>query len=90
MTLKLSKLPKRTPIRITATFPPEIHEALTDYARIYEQDYDVKEKIEDLVPYIIASFLDTDNGFKKARRQLAAASKPTPRPPVTSAREGDK
>ena len=32
MTLKLSKLPKRTPVRITATFPPEIHEALTDYA----------------------------------------------------------
>ncbi|WP_339862552.1 DUF2274 domain-containing protein [Paremcibacter congregatus] len=94
MTLKLSKLPKRTPVRISATFPPEIHAALIDYAHIYEQNYGVKEKIEDLVPYIIASFLDTDNGFKKARRQLAATSKPTPRPPKDNignlAREGDK
>jgi|TARA_R110002072_G_scaffold95652_4_gene210826 hypothetical protein len=94
MTLKLSKLPKRTPVRISATFPPEIHDALSDYARIYEQDYGVKEKIEDLVPYIIASFLDTDHGFKKARRQLAAASKSTSRPPKDNignlAREGDK
>ncbi len=94
MTLKLSKLPKRTPVRISATFPPEIHDALSDYARIYEQDYGVMEKIEDLVPYIIASFLDTDNGFKKARRQLAAASKSTPRPPKdnigSSTISGDK
>ena len=90
MTLRLSKLPKRTPVRITTIFPPEIHAALTDYARIYEQDYGVKEKIEDLVPYIIASFLDTDNGFKKARRQLAAASKLTPRPPISSTISGEK
>ncbi|NKB53759.1 MAG: DUF2274 domain-containing protein [Rhizobiaceae bacterium] len=85
MTLKLSKLPKRTPVKITAIFPPEIHEALTDYARIYEQDYGVKEKVEDLVPYIIASFLDTDSGFKKARRQLVtAASESTPRSAISS------
>ena len=90
MTLKLSKLPKRTPVRISATFPPEIHEALADYARIYEQDYGVKEKIEDLVPYIIASFLDTDNGFKKARRQLTSASKSTSRPPTNSTISGEK
>lgn len=91
MTLKLSKLPNRTPIKVTSTFPPDVHGALTDYARIYEEIYGASEKIEDLIPYIIANFLDADNGFKKARRQLAAAtSKPTTRPPVNLAREGDK
>tara|TARA_R110002073_G_scaffold60565_3_gene152215 strand:+ start:1314 stop:1616 length:303 start_codon:yes stop_codon:yes gene_type:complete len=41
---------------------PKIHEALVDYPHIYEQNYGVKEK--SLVPYIIASFLDTNNGIK--------------------------
>ena len=72
MTLKLSKLPNRTPVKITSTFPPEAHEALADYARIYEQTHGEKEKIEELVPYMIAAFLETDKGFQKARKQLAA------------------
>lgn len=96
MTLKLSKLPNRTPIKVTSTFPPDVHDALTDYARIYEDTYGANEKIEDLVPYIIANFLESDSGFKKARRQLTATTaKPTTRPPINPAsanqsREGDK
>ena len=71
MTLKLSKLPKRTPIRITATFPPEIHEALTENARIYEQDYDVKEKIEDLV---YPAHVRTRKSFGDMTRKLSDTS----------------
>tara|TARA_R110000772_G_scaffold69345_4_gene153249 strand:+ start:852 stop:1130 length:279 start_codon:yes stop_codon:yes gene_type:complete len=91
MTLKLSKLPNRTPVKITVTLPPNVHEDLTDYARIYEQTHGDSEKIEDLLPYIIAAFLDADKGFQKARRQLnTAAPKPTTRPPIgTAAKEGD-
>ena len=91
MTLKLSKLPSRTPVKITATFPPEVHEALVDYALIYEQIHGQKEKIEELVPYMIAVFLDADKGFQNARKQLTATqSNPTTYQSIGTFSEGDQ
>uniref|UniRef100_A0A2A4YNM9 Transposase n=1 Tax=OCS116 cluster bacterium TaxID=2030921 RepID=A0A2A4YNM9_9PROT len=68
MALKLSKLPKRTPVKINIVLNPETHEAIVDYARIYEETYGSKESIEELIPYIIANFLDNDHVFKRARK----------------------
>ena len=68
--LKLGKLPSRTPVKLTISFLPEIYEMLEDYGRIYEQEYGEKEKIEELVPYIIEAFLKTDHSFRKARKAL--------------------
>ena len=69
MAIKLSKLPKRTPVKINIVLNPEIHDAMIDYARIYEETYGSKESIEELIPFIIANFLDNDHAFKKARKQ---------------------
>lgn len=91
MTLKLSKLPNRTPVKVTSTFPPDVHEALADYARIYEQIHREQEKIEDLVPYMIAAFLEGDKGFQKARKQLTAPpSNTTTFQPISTLSEGDR
>ncbi len=68
MALKLSKLPKRTPVKINIVLNPETHDAMTDYARIYEETYGNKENIEELIPFMIASYLDNDHAFKKARK----------------------
>ena len=68
MTLKLSKLPKRTPIKINIVLNAETHAAMVDYARIYEETYGSKESVEELIPYMIAGFLDNDHGFKRARK----------------------
>ena len=68
MALKLSKLPKRTPVKINIVLNPETHEAMVDYARIYEETYDIKENIEELIPYMIVNYLDNDHAFKKVRR----------------------
>lgn len=68
MALKLSRLPKRTPVKINIVLNPETHEAMVDYARIYEQTYGNKESIEELIPYMIVNYLDNDHVFKKARR----------------------
>lgn len=73
MELKLSKLPNRTPMKVTSTFPPEVHSALMDYAQLYEQNYGEKEKIENLVPFMVAAFLEADSGFKKST-QAACSS----------------
>ena len=72
MTLKLARLPDRTPIKVTATFLPDVHAALRDYALLYEQIYGKKEPVEELIPFIVAAFLEGDASFKKARRSLSS------------------
>ena len=74
MALKLSKLPKRTPVKINIVLNPETHEAMVDYAQIYEEAYGSKESIEELIPFMIASYLDSDHAFKKAKKQLNKSS----------------
>ena len=69
MALKLSKLPRRTPVKVNIVLSPETHEAMVDYACIYEKTYGTKESIEELIPYMIAGFLENDHAFKKARKQ---------------------
>ena len=90
MTLKLPQLPKRTPIKVTTIFPPDVHDALMEYAAVYQETYGQKEKVEDLIPFIVAAFLDADSGFKKARKQRAASQqKSIGRPPMGTAKTDD-
>ena len=70
MTLRLDKLPDRTPVRMSLSVDPELASALTDYAEIYRQTYGAEEKPEALIPAMIESFLASDAGFKRARRAL--------------------
>ncbi|PHZ86711.1 DUF2274 domain-containing protein [Paremcibacter congregatus] len=76
MPLKLAKLPKRTPVKITCQLQADVHEMLSDYARIYESTYGMKEPIEELIPFIVAAFLEGDHAFKKARRELEVGESP--------------
>lgn len=70
MALKLSKLPKRTPVKINIVLNPETHDAMVDYAHIYEDTYGSKESIEELIPFIVVNFLDNDHAFKRMRKTL--------------------
>lgn len=66
--LKLAKLPDRTPVKVTVTLNPDLHRALRDYAALYRAEYGYSESIADLIPYMLASFLDGDRAFAKARK----------------------
>lgn len=68
--LKLAKLPDRTPVKLTITVTPELHQALSDYAAIYNQTYGESEPIAELVPHMLVAFLASDRGFAKARAGL--------------------
>ena len=46
MSLRLSQLPDRTPVRMTIALDPELASALGDYAEIYECTYGKTEKPE--------------------------------------------
>ena len=68
--LKLPRIPDRTPVKLTIHMLPELHQALLDYAALYSQAYGKKESVADLVPAMLAAFLQGDRGFAKARQTL--------------------
>lgn len=65
--LKLARLPDRTPVKLTILVPPELNEALGEYAALYEQAYGSAEPVAELIPAMLQSFLDSDRDFVRAR-----------------------
>lgn len=72
--LKLARIPDRTPVKLTISVLPDLHQALQDYARIYAETYGRDEPVSELVPAILSAFLDSDRAFAKARERLGARS----------------
>ena len=71
--LRLSKLPDRTPIKISISVTPDLHAALTAYADAYQATYGSAESVAELIPYMLTAFIESDGGFRKARRDRNAA-----------------
>ncbi|MGC6331111.1 DUF2274 domain-containing protein [Rhizorhabdus sp. FW153] len=67
--LKLARIPDRTPVKLTITVLPDLHQALQDYARVYAEAYGREEPVSELVPAILSAFLDSDRAFAKARER---------------------
>ncbi|TKV42727.1 MULTISPECIES: DUF2274 domain-containing protein [Sphingobium] len=65
--LKLPKIPDRTPIKITVSIMPGLHDALRDYASLYEKAYGREEPVTELIPAILSAFLENDRAFVRAR-----------------------
>ena len=71
MNLRLSKLPDRTPVKLSITMSPELNTALQDYCKVYRRVYPgQKESVADLIPYMLDAFIQSDRGFAKARREM--------------------
>lgn len=66
--LKLSKLPERTPIKLSVTVSPDLYAALAAYAELYAEAYGGMEPIGELVPAMLAAFLESDREFARRRR----------------------
>ena len=66
--LKLGKLPDRTPSKITITVSADLNQALSDYAALYRQTYGESETVAELIPFMLAGFLEGDRAFAKARK----------------------
>ncbi|HNL23061.1 MAG TPA: DUF2274 domain-containing protein [Rhodocyclaceae bacterium] len=77
--LKLAKLPDRMSVKLTITVQPGLAQALREYAAVYRATYGEAESVEELVPFMLASFLEGDRGFAKARKEV-------PQLPVVEAR----
>ena len=68
--LRLAKLPERALIKLVVNISPDLDSALADYAAVYAEAYGKSEPVADLVPGMVASFLESDRGFQKARALL--------------------
>lgn len=67
--LRLRKLPDRTPVKVTISLSPELNQALLDYAAIYGEVYGHPEPVQELIPAMLASFLEADKAFARRRRE---------------------
>ncbi len=65
--LKLPQLPDRTPVKLSIAVLPDLHQALIDYAALYAQTYDRDEPVAELIPAMLAAFLESDKGFARSR-----------------------
>lgn len=66
--LKLPRLPDRTPVKLAIMVTPELHAALSDYASLYAEAYGQEEPIAELVPAMLAAFIEGDRGFVRRRK----------------------
>ncbi|WP_116091853.1 DUF2274 domain-containing protein [Sphingomonas crusticola] len=65
--LKLAKLPDRTPVKLTLSVMPDLHDRLIDYAGLYREAYGREEALADLIPAMLAAFIDSDRTFSRRK-----------------------
>lgn len=65
--LKLAKLPDRTPVKLAISILPELHGQLQDYAAAYAETYGSQEGVTELIPAMLAAFLESDRVFMRSR-----------------------
>lgn len=70
--LKLPRLPDRTPVRLTISISPELKRALDDYGDVYKAAYGDSASLSDLIPFMLASFLESDREFARQRKIKAS------------------
>jgi hypothetical protein len=66
--IRLPRLPDRTPVKMTISLTPDLNQALSDYAALYSEVYGQPEPVQELIPAMLASFLDGDRLFARRRR----------------------
>lgn len=73
--LKLGKLPDRTPVKLAITITPDLQSALQAYAAMYAGAYGVEEPVAELVPAMLAAFLESDRSFVREREARVRGQK---------------
>ncbi|WP_375207662.1 DUF2274 domain-containing protein [Hyphococcus sp.] len=74
MSLKIGAIPDRTPVKVTASLPPDVYEALQDYAAIHAREFGQEASPGDLAALMIERFLSSDAAFRRARKSLHQSS----------------
>lgn len=70
--IRLPRLPDRTPVKIGVVVLPELADRLASYAALYAKTYGAEEPIAELIPAMLAAFLDSDREFGKFEKAAKA------------------
>ena len=65
--LKLPRIPDRTPVKLTISILPDLHQAVVEYTALYSQTYGREEPITELIPAMLKAFIEGDRVFAKLR-----------------------
>ncbi|API59951.1 transposase [Tardibacter chloracetimidivorans] len=68
--LRLPQLPDRNPVKLSIAIMPDLHQALNDYAALYARTYGRDEPVTELIPAMLAAFLESDRSFARNRTKL--------------------
>jgi hypothetical protein len=66
--LRLPMLPDRSPVKLSISIMPDLHQSLADYAALYAERYGRDEPITELIPAMLSAFLDGDREFARERK----------------------
>lgn len=72
--LRIAKLPDRNPVKLNIAVMPDLHDALQEYAKLYANTYGQADTMVDLIPAMLAAFLESDRTFAKARSSSGKAA----------------
>lgn len=67
--ISLRQLPDRTPVKLAINLMPNLHATIGEYAAFYHEQYGREEAVADLIPAMLAAFLDNDRAFQRRRRE---------------------
>lgn len=67
-TIKLAKLPDKTPVKLAIMVTPDLHQGLQEYAAFYASVYGANEALSELIPAMLTAFLDGDRGFQQQQK----------------------
>ena len=77
--LKLSRLPNRKPVKLSISVEPDLFDDLTMYAEVYGAEYGEQQSVTDLAPFMLRAFIESDAGFRRARKQRSTGDASAPR-----------
>ena len=67
--LKLGPLPSREMFKVTVILPAALRSDLIRYAELLVQSSGPLDGIEQLIPHMLESFMETDSAFQRLKRQ---------------------
>jgi hypothetical protein len=67
--IRLARIPDRTPVKLSLSITPILHDDLVRYAKFYEETYGRAEQVADLIPAMLAAFLEADRAFIQRHRR---------------------
>jgi len=65
--IRLKQLPDRTPVKLTINLLPDLHARIGEYAAFYCEQYGRDEPVAELIPAMLAAFLESDRAFMRSR-----------------------